>query len=172
MTCILSSLNLDTILITWMSSIKTKIEDYKPKINIDLSNEILFASDDIVTRYGISKISFFEFCNYFEKFQSIKKINTKVSIYENNYSLDFIVLFLSLINHLILSIKSIPIDIRYNAVGLTYLEKDLMSFYGYDYNTVIDKTTAYNTIMLKNKLTIGHLRECSPNNKYKTLYFS
>lgn len=150
----------------------SKIKHHIVKSDIDIENECLFSSEEIKSKYSISKISFFEFRNYLEKFQSIRKINTKISILENGYALDFIVLFLSLINHFITSLKSIPICIRYESIGITHLEKDLMSFYGYDYNTVIDKTTAYNTIFLKNKLTIGHLLECSPNNKYKTLYFS
>ncbi len=168
MTCLIESLKINDLLNKWTLTIKNATMPSK----IDIKNDFLFSSEEIMSRYGISKISFFEFHNYFEKFQSIRKINTKTSILQNDYSLDFIVLFLSLINHFIDSLMLLPIETRYNTISLTYLEKDLMSFYGYDYNTVINKQTAYTNIKLKNILTIGHLRECSPNNKYKKLYFS
>lgn len=168
MACIIESLKINDIINKWTQTIKNSTL----KSSIDIENDFLFTSEEIKLKYGISKISFFEFCNYFEKFQSIRKINTKTSILQNGYSLDFIVLFLSLINHFIDSLMLIPIEIKYNSISLTNLEKELMSFYGYDYSSVINKITAYDTIKLKNKLTIGHLRECSPNNKYKNLYFS
>ncbi len=168
MTCIIESLKINNIINRWKHTIKNSTSIS----SIDIENDFLFSSEEILSRYGISKISFFEFQNYFEKFESIRKINTKISILQNGYSLDFIVLFLLLINHFIDSLMQLSSDIKYNSISLTNLETDLMSFYGYDYNSVINKTNAYNTIKLKNKLTIGHLRECSPNNKYKTLYFS
>lgn len=168
MACILESLKINDIINKWNRTIKNQVSNR----GIDIENDFLFSSEEILSRYGISKISFFEFQNYFEKFESIRKINTKTSILQNGYSLDFIVLFLLLINHFIDSLMQLSIEMKYNSISLTNLETDLMSFYGYEYNSVINKTTAYNTIKLKNKLTIGHLRECSPNNKYKTLYFS
>lgn len=168
MACILESLKFNEIIKKWNLTIKNQVSNR----GIDIENDFLFSSEEILSRYGISKISFFEFQNYFEKFESIRKINTKTSILQNGYSLDFIVLFLLLINHFIDSLVYLSSETKYNSISLTNLETDLMSFYGYDYNSVINKTNAYNTIKLKNKLTIGHLRECSPNSKYKTLYFS
>jgi hypothetical protein len=170
MNCIFSSINAKEI----FSNIFYLEEEND---TIDIKKEILYCSDEIKNRYGISRILFSEFENYLKEFGFVKEINNKKSISENGYEIDFIVLFFTLINHFIRHVNELSLSKRKECKSLKTLEEKLLYFYGYRTQDTMklhySNNNIYSSIWLLNIKNINTLNKSIPyyGYKYKELYY-
>lgn len=173
MNCIFSSINVEDI----FSSIFSFSEIEDPPPILDIENGILYCSDEIKTRYGISRILFSEFQYYFKEFVFIKEINNQKSIYENGYSVDFIILFFTLINHFINHVNDISVSKRKECKSLKLLEERLLYFYGYRTHDIMKlhyaNNNIYSSIWVLNIKNMNILNKSIPyyGYAYKELYY-
>ena len=169
MSCLLESFNITEFFQPFFSLLESNK-------TIDIEKGIIYCSEEIKNKYGVSRILCMEIYCYLIKFKNIKEINNKTSITERGYSLDFIMLFLSVINYFIRSITNFSIRERKYYSKIRVLEKYLIYFYGYNHPSFVkqnyEKNNIYSSIYLMNVKIMNILFQSSPTKKYRKIYFS